>query len=221
MSLEIPLPPPYDPKQWELRWHPLRAEWVVIAAHRDSRPWQGESVATDTGALEYDESCYPLPGERPRQWGQEPGLRRHVSSSTTTSRPPAKARFWPTSSHGFYHARPAYGRCRVVCFHPRHDLALSRMEPGDVERVVRTWQDEYRMLGADPGIKHVLMFENRGEIVGVSNQHPHGQIYGTSFVFSAHREGGRAGPRAHDRDGHHALPVGNRTGAGGRAARAG
>ncbi len=177
------LPPPYDPKQWELRWHPLRAEWVVVAAHRDARPWQGESVAADERTERYDAGCYLCPGNVRANGERNPDYTGTFVFDNDF--PPAGAgSVEPTSVHGIYRARPAYGRCRVVCFHPRHDLSLSRMELSDVERVVETWQREYRMLGADPGINHVLTFENRGEIVGTSNQHPHGQIYGTSFVFS-------------------------------------
>jgi UDPglucose--hexose-1-phosphate uridylyltransferase len=60
---------------------------------------------------------------------------------------------------------------------------LARMDQAAVDAVLRCWQDQYRELGARPEVAHVLAFENKGEVVGVSNPHPHGQIYATNFVF--------------------------------------
>ena len=183
MTEEIMLPSPYDPKQWELRWHPLRGEWVLIAAHRDARPWLGESVSASTDAVTYDPACYLCPGNVRARGDRNPEYTGTYVFDNDFS-PAGADPEGPTSSHGFYRAAPAAGRCRVVCFHPRHDLSLSRMTVDGIEKVVETWQNEYRMLGGDPDINHVLIFENRGEVVGVSNPHPHCQIYGTSFVFS-------------------------------------
>jgi UDPglucose--hexose-1-phosphate uridylyltransferase len=181
--MPVHLPPPYDPKQWELRWHPLRAEWVLIAAHRDSRPWLGKSVEEPTTGPRYDPECYLCPGNERARGDVNPDYTGTFAFDNDF--PPAGPDSSPdTSAHGIYKAKPAYGRCRVICFHPRHDLALARMSVDDIRQVVTAWQDEYRMLGSDPGINHVLTFENRGEIVGVSNPHPHCQLYGTNFVFS-------------------------------------
>jgi UDPglucose--hexose-1-phosphate uridylyltransferase len=72
---------------------------------------------------------------------------------------------------------------RVICYSPRHDLTLAEMPPAAIAAVVRVWQQQTRDLGARPEVRHVLVFENKGEVVGVSNPHPHGQIYATNFVF--------------------------------------
>src|SRR5206468_10479160 len=72
-----------------------------------------------------------------------------------------------------------YGTCRVVCYSPRHDLGLGEV---DVEGVVDVWTDQYAELIADPRIGHVQIFENRGEMMGASNPHPHGQIWATEHV---------------------------------------
>src|SRR5207248_7200717 len=69
------------------------------------------------------------------------------------------------------------GRCRVVCFSPRHDLSLGEMEAKDIRAVVDTWTDEFRMLGDAPWTNYVQIFENRGALMGASNPHPHGQIW--------------------------------------------
>jgi UDPglucose--hexose-1-phosphate uridylyltransferase len=75
-----------------------------------------------------------------------------------------------------------YGTCRVVCYSPRHDLGLGDLPIGAVERVVETWTEQYRGLLDDPRIAHVQIFENRGEMMGASNPHPHGQIWATEHV---------------------------------------
>ena len=106
------------------------------------------------------------------------------------------------------------GICRVICFSPRHDLTLARMAPPALRTVVDTWAEQYRELGALPGIGYVQIFENRGAMMGASNPHPHGQIWATEQLPNeAAKEAGRAGrlPRAHG-----ALPAVRLPGAGAR-----
>ena len=74
------------------------------------------------------------------------------------------------------------GLCRVLCFSPRHDLTLAQMEVADIERVVDAWVEETINLGSRPDIASVQIFENRGEIMGCSNPHPHGQIWATRHL---------------------------------------
>ena len=171
---------------WEQRWHPLREEWVVVAAHRQNRPWTGETVrppAADRRPA-YDPGCYLCPGNarvaRPRQ----PALRRHVRVRQRPSvrrRGGARARRPPPPPP--YRVEPAAGRARVVCFSPRHDLTLAEMTPAAIADVIGVWRRETRDLAAEAGVRQVLCFENKGDVVGVSNPHPHGQIYATSFVW--------------------------------------
>jgi UDPglucose--hexose-1-phosphate uridylyltransferase len=84
---------------------------------------------------------------------------------------------------GVYRNRPARGAARVICYTPRHDASLSELGVAGILELMRVWQEQYRELAARPDVSHVLVFENRGEVVGVSNPHPHCQIYGTNFVF--------------------------------------
>ena len=74
------------------------------------------------------------------------------------------------------------GVCRVLCFSPRHDLTLAGMAVPDIERVVDAWVEETVNLGGMPDISSVQIFENRGEIMGCSNPHPHGQIWATRHL---------------------------------------
>ena len=74
------------------------------------------------------------------------------------------------------------GTCRVLCYSPRHDLSLGELSPEQLRVVVELWTDEYARLGADPRIGHVQIFENRGEMMGASSPHPHGQIWATEHI---------------------------------------
>ena len=78
---------------------------------------------------------------------------------------------------GLLVAETERGICRVLCFSPRHDLTLSRMSVEEIRLVVDAWCAEYRELGALPFIQYVQIFENRGEMMGASNPHPHCQVW--------------------------------------------
>ena len=173
-----------DDHFWEERWHPLREEWVVVAAHRQNRPWIGETVAPQPSALpEYVPDCYLCPGNA-RVSG-----RRNADYTTTyvfDNDHPCVGPEAPqevAAPGGIYRNRPATGCARVVCYSPKHNLALSELEVPEIESLLQVWKEQYLELGSRPEIQHVLIFENRGEVVGVSNPHPHCQIYATNFVF--------------------------------------
>ncbi|MBU0677945.1 MAG: galactose-1-phosphate uridylyltransferase [Verrucomicrobia bacterium] len=169
---------------WENRWHPLRQEWVMIAAHRQDRPWVGEVVGSGAPVLPaYSPECTLCPrnvrvsGVRNDDYAQtfvfdndHPCVSLHAPDDL------------PEAS-GIYRNEPAKGVARVVCFSPRHDLTLAEMAVEDVEQVLYVWKDQFEELGRLPEIKSIHMFENKGEVVGVSNPHPHGQIYAAGFVF--------------------------------------
>jgi UDPglucose--hexose-1-phosphate uridylyltransferase len=169
---------------WEERWHPLREEWVIVAAHRQRRPWIGETLETRSGERpRYDPSCYLCPGNA-RSGGQRnpPYIGTYVFDNDHPGMGPDAPRKLESPPPP-YRNRPADGYARVVCFGPRHDLTLAEMPVGQIADIAGAWQRETRDLGGRPGVRHVLAFENKGEVVGVSNPHPHGQIYATNFVF--------------------------------------
>jgi len=173
-----------DGGSWEQRWHPLREEWVIVAAHRQQRPWTGNTVAAPSATtVSYDPGCYLCPGNV-RVSGAVNA--RYAATFVFDNDHPCVGADAPrevTAPTSFYRAEPAVGAARVVCFSPRHDLTLAEMPPAAIADVVDVWRRQTRELGARPEVRQVLCFENKGEIVGVSNPHPHGQIYATSFVW--------------------------------------
>jgi UDPglucose--hexose-1-phosphate uridylyltransferase len=170
--------------KWEQRWHPLREEWVIIAAHRQDRPWQGAQREVTTASLpSYSPDCYFCPGNSRIGGARNPAYDSvFVFDNDHPCVGPAAPRDLPAPP-GIYRNAPADGLSRVVCYSPRHDLTLAELPVDQIEQLVDTWLAQYADLGARPGVNHVLVFENKGEAVGVSNPHPHCQIYATNFVF--------------------------------------
>ncbi|HKV42885.1 MAG TPA: galactose-1-phosphate uridylyltransferase, partial [Blastocatellia bacterium] len=169
---------------WEQRWHPLREEWIIVAAHRQNRPWSGETFPPEESViLDYVPDCYLCPGNL-----RVSGKRNDTYTTTFVfdndhpcvgmDAPPI-----PEPPGEIYRNRRATGIARVVCYSPRHSLTLAELEVCEINQLLQVWQEQYRDLGSREEINHVLVFENKGEVVGVSNPHPHCQIYGTNFVY--------------------------------------
>ena len=169
---------------WEERWHPLREEWVIVAAHRQDRPWSGETVPHEEQVVPtYVDDCYLCPGNARVSGAVNPG---YDGVFVFDNDHPCVGPNAPTelsSPSGIYQNRPAQGIARVVCYSPRHDLSLAQLDQAEIVALLSAWQQQYRDLGARADVNHVLVFENKGEVVGVSNPHPHCQIYATNFVF--------------------------------------
>ena len=181
---------------WEERWHPLREEWVIIAAHRQNRPWSGkisESAAKNLPA--YVSDCYLCPGNRRVSGRSNPDYTQTFVFDNDHPSVAAGAPVNRVPTAAFYQSRPAQGIARVVCYSPQHNLTLSELEPPEIERLFDVWREQYLDLASRPEIAHVLIFENKGEVVGVSNPHPHCQIYATNFVFKLIENQARVGQK--------------------------
>ena len=171
---------------WEQRWHPLRREWVIVSSHRNERPWQGERVAEPSRAPPppaYVPDCYLCPGNL-RSLGRrnDPYTGVFVFDNDHPCVGPGAPSELPPPPEP-YRNGPASGCARVVCFTPRHDLTLAQLAEAEILNLLAVLQAQYRELGAREDVRHVLVFENKGDVVGVSNPHPHCQIYATNFVF--------------------------------------
>ncbi|MDZ7680499.1 MAG: UDP-glucose--hexose-1-phosphate uridylyltransferase [Fodinibius sp.] len=165
------------------RWNPLTGEWIQVSPHRAKRPWQGkEEQAPGEQKPEYDPECYLCPGNDRAGDAQNPDF---DSTFVFTNDFSALKPDTPTESYNdddLLIAKGEKGICRVICFSPRHDLTLPQMENAQIREVVDLWTQEYRELGAHDYINYVQIFENKGEIMGCSNPHPHGQIWAQQTI---------------------------------------
>ena len=170
--------------KWEKRWHPLREEWVVYSAHRNSRPWQGAGLIKPNESHPYDPFCYLCPGNARIHGSANPDYKdvfifENDHPVVSMQAPQVK----PAGVDDLYKKEMALGIAKVVCYDPRHNVTLSQMKLNQVEKVFAAFQKEMVAFEKNPAIKSVLIFENKGEAVGVSNPHPHCQIYATDFSF--------------------------------------
>jgi len=167
---------------WEQRWHPFREEWVLFTAHRGGRPWIGDvhppPVQTPPS---HDPGCALCPGNK-RLRGRNPA---YTGTFWFTNDLPCFAPDAPSPSAGdeFYAARPARGTAEVICYHPDHSKQFVDLTDAEVQAVVDLWTERYVALGARSDVGHVLIFENKGSLVGTSNPHPHCQIYAGNLVY--------------------------------------
>lgn len=149
----------------ELRWHPLINDWVMIASHRQARPqmpkdWcpfcPGSGNVPDTfDVLKYDNDFPAL--------------------SPTPPEPDDVAT-------GFFKTKPAYGKCEVILYSSGHTVTVPELSDEHMKKLVDLWCERFAALRQDPNHKYIFIFENRGDVVGVTMPHPHGQIYAYSFL---------------------------------------
>lgn len=151
----------------ELRFNPLTKDWVMIASHRQNRPqmpkdWcpfcpnpDNEKIKETYDVMKYDNDFPAL--------SQNPPVPDEVGG-------------------GVYKTLPGYGKCEVILYSPEHTTTIPELKVSHIEKLVDLWQERFVELSKDEKIKYVFIFENRGEVVGVTMPHPHGQIYGYSYI---------------------------------------
>lgn len=174
----------YTEGKWEKRWHPLREEWVVYSAHRNSRPWQGSALIKPKASIEYDSTCYLCPGNARIHGHSNPAYKDvFIFENDHPVVGMGAPEVAMADQVGLYKKASAKGIAKVVCYDPRHNITLSQMKLHNVIKVFESFQYEMTEFEKNPTIYSVLIFENKGEAVGVSNPHPHCQIYATDFPF--------------------------------------
>ncbi|NVJ46964.1 MAG: UDP-glucose--hexose-1-phosphate uridylyltransferase [Cytophagia bacterium] len=164
------------------RLNQLTGEWVLVSPHRAKRPWQGkkEDLPQDNRPS-YDPNCYLCPGnERAGGSVNEDYQSTYVFTNDFGALLPEEHELTHTNS--LFQAESVQGICRVICFSPDHRLTLPQMNLSHIEEVIGLWQKEYETLGSKDFVNYVQIFENKGETMGCSNPHPHGQIWATSVI---------------------------------------
>ena len=168
--------------QSHIRQNLLTGEWVLVSPQRTQRPWQGQVEDVPPAAsVSYDAGCYLCPGNERAGSKKNPkysgpfAFDNDFPALTTGAKP-------EQGSQPLFKLRAESGCCRVVCFSAQHNRHLSDMTIEEVAAVLQFVADECRELDRDPSIAYVQAFENRGELMGCSNPHPHAQIWATSTI---------------------------------------
>jgi len=156
----------------------LTGDWVLVSPHRSKRPWQGKQESLpNNDRPAYDETCYLCPGND-RAGGisnpeyTEPFVFVNDFAALTANTPAGEI-----SIDGLLKAQSESGICKVIAFSPDHSLTLPQLPVEKIKQVIAVWTREFAALAANPAIRYIQIFENKGEIMGCSNPHPHGQIW--------------------------------------------
>jgi len=163
------------------RLNPLTGEYVLVSPHRTQRPWQGKVERIPEAVRpEYDPKCYLCPGNERAGGKHNPQYTNvFVFDNDFAALLPSIGDANQSLGDALLCAEPEYGVCRVLCFSHRHDLSLPELSVEEIGNVIAAWTDETRALSEDPNITNVQVFENKGELMGCSNPHPHSQIWAT------------------------------------------
>ncbi|MBI1753751.1 MAG: UDP-glucose--hexose-1-phosphate uridylyltransferase [Acidobacteria bacterium] len=163
----------------------LTGEHVLVSPNRTQRPWQGKVERVEEAQRPaYDPGCYLCPGNARAGGHRNPAYEStFVFDNDFAALSPKEAGGAEAApAGGLLRAEPVSGTCRVLCFSPRHDLSLPEMSLPELESVLEAWTAETRELSARPDIQCVQVFENKGELMGCSNPHPHSQIWATEHL---------------------------------------
>lgn len=156
----------------ELRWNPLLQQWVITATHRQERtffppddycplcPTKEGGFPTEVPTEEYEIVTFD---------NKFPSLRRNAPEPAV-------------EETGLYKVRPAEGVCEVICYSSKHSGSLTDHSVEEINNLIHVWTDRYEELGALDFVEYVFIFENKGKEIGVTLNHPHGQIYAYPFI---------------------------------------
>ena len=169
---------------FDLKEHPhrrlniLTGEWILVSPHRSKRPWQGkvETLPADNRP-EYDANCYLCPGNK-----RSDGTANPVYKGTYVFTNDFSSLLNDTPQGNYQNgnllkAESESGICRVITFSERHSLTLPELPVDEIKRLIELWCIEFEELSTNTYIKNIQVFENKGDVMGCSNPHPHGQIW--------------------------------------------
>jgi UDPglucose--hexose-1-phosphate uridylyltransferase len=149
----------------ELRWHPLIKDWVMVVSQRQNRPQMPKDwcpFCPGSGKVPDDFIVYKYDNDFP----------------SLSLNPPDP----DDVETDLYKVDKAYGKCEVILYSKDHNAKLCELDDLHLNELVNLWQDRFKDISTYEKIKYVFIFENRGEAVGVTMPHPHGQIYGYPFI---------------------------------------
>jgi len=162
------------------RLNALTGDWILVSPHRTKRPWQGkQETTTPNNRPQHDPKCYLCAGNERAGGLHNPNYTStYVFDNDFAAILPEGGQIAP--EHGLLQSEAVTGTCRVICFSPRHDWTLPEMPVEAIRGVVDVWATQVEELGQK--YRWVQVFENKGDVMGCSNPHPHGQIWASDFI---------------------------------------
>ncbi|WP_240665795.1 galactose-1-phosphate uridylyltransferase [Agromyces sp. LHK192] len=177
------------PATAHMRQDPLTGDWISIAANRQNRmflpPAHLDPLSPQSpGNPSEIPSVYDVAVFENKSPSFGPGLADDVAADASADAitAAAAARLAETRTIGIERSLPSIGRCEVVCFSPEHEGSFGTQSVSRARTVIEAWAHRTAELSALPGVQQVFPFENRGEAIGVTLGHPHGQIYSYPYV---------------------------------------
>lgn len=158
----------------EFRWNPLLDTWTMVATNRQNRPHLPKDACPFCPGgpnipAKYDVLAYP---------NDFPTMSLTAFNNTAVKPPKSNV----------YRSTDAVGHCEVILYSPNHNKQLYQLTDAHLLKLVQLWAERFKTLSADKRVKYIYEFENRGEEVGVTIPHPHGQLYAYSFIPTKIRE---------------------------------
>ncbi len=158
------------------RYNALTGEWILVSPHRTKRPWLGKvEAAASESRPRHDPRCYLCPRNERMGGEANPDYQLPFVFQNDFSALLPEKNDAPTEVDPLFQWEPVSGECRVICFSPRHDMTIAEMSVEEIQAVVNTWCTQVEELGKS--YRWVQVFENKGDVMGCSNPHPHGQIW--------------------------------------------
>lgn len=167
------------------RFNPLEDKWLLVSPHRVRRPWSGQWEKVEEKIVpKYDPQCYLCPGNTRVGGKINPKYKSVFAfindySALLPNTAPGKK-----THTDLFNQKNERGICEVICYSPIHNKTMANMTLAEIEQIVLLWKNRYETLGKKKFINHVQIFENRGNEVGNSNLHPHGQIWSQEEIPS-------------------------------------
>jgi UDPglucose--hexose-1-phosphate uridylyltransferase len=163
------------------RFNPLTGQWVLVSPHRAKRPWSGQDEKPAVGMVPaYDKRCFLCPTNTRISGDKNPDYTGpYVFTNDFGALMPDSPEA-PESDNPLFKIEGAQGLSRVICFSPDHSKTLPELSVDAIFQIIETWEQQVKELSKD--YLWIQIFENRGETMGCSQPHPHGQIWANSFI---------------------------------------
>lgn len=168
------------------RFNPLIEQWVLVSPHRSKRPWSGQNEASNLQNLpDHDAHCFLCPGNQRISGDVNPDYTGTFvfQNDFSALQPDTPSLVIPSNDsikNRLLKAQDASGISKVICFSPHHNKPMPLLSIHEIEAVIATWITEITLLSQD--YLWVQVFENKGEVMGCSQPHPHGQIWANNFL---------------------------------------